>query len=155
MKRAAPLRRKTPLQRSRSPLASSGRISRKEPIARRSRVRTRNRKRHAKNWTRAYHSPERVAFIKALSCIVTGMRPSVNAHTVTGGASRKADYTTIVPVTQAVHDRAHTHGWAEVLGCSRESVKDILAAHAAETQAKWLYFTEQVTPAPTQTETDR
>lgn len=141
MKRS-PLKRKTPL-RSRSPLASSGRISRKEPIARRSRVRTRNHKRHAKNWKRAYHSTERVKFVKQLPCIVTGMRPSVNAHSVTGGKGRKADYTTIVPVLAEIHDRAHDRGWAEVLGCSREAAKLLLSAHSAETEARWQHYLQE------------
>lgn len=142
MKRT-PLTRKTPL-RSRSPLAPSGRISRKEPIARRTRVRTRNVKRHERNWKRAYHSPERVAWVQAQPCTVTGEPgPCVNAHTFTGGTGLKAEYTTIIPVLDSVHRAAHNKGWAFVLGCTPKAVRLLLSVHAAEIQAKWLAYAER------------
>ena len=141
-----PLKRKEWLQRSRSPLVSSARISRKEPVRkRRARVRTRNTKRRTTNWQRAYHSAARVAFVKSLPCAITGdtgYPRRVNAHTRTGGAGRKADYWTIIPLAPYLHELQHRKGWMAVVANDRrwsaEHVRDTLAVIAAETQSLWL-----------------
>jgi hypothetical protein len=111
-------------------------------------VKKRNPKRHASNWKRAYHSQERVEFVQALPCVVTGETPSVNAHTFTGGTSRKGDYTTIIPVTAAIHQLAHDQGWNVALAkCGKfpsvHRMRDFLRALAAETQAAWLAYADR------------
>lgn len=136
------LRRKVSLKPSAPPRRSSGRISRKEPIIRTKRARWRNTKRHDREWVRAYHSVERVEFVKALPCVVTGEPgPCVNAHTLTGGTSRKGDYTTIIPVLASVHDAVHHRGWAWVVANDRRwttaQVRRFLAFEAANTEAAW------------------
>lgn len=58
-----------------------------------------NGKRKTREWTRAYGSKERVAFVKSLACANCGIVGySQNAHTKNGGAGRKGDYTTIIPL---------------------------------------------------------
>ena len=71
-----------------------------------------NQKRKASAFARAYHSKERVAFVKALPCVVCHQTPSDNAHIENGGMGRKADYTTIVPLCRTHHRRLHILGRA-------------------------------------------
>ena len=77
-------------------------------------TRTLQRDRKAAAFKRCYGSRERVAFVKALGCAVCGwdtkearpgQRHSIeNAHTRSGGASRKADADTIIPLCWTHHD---------------------------------------------------
>jgi hypothetical protein len=82
----------------------------KSAFPKRAPIKKRNDSRKAKEWARAYESPERVEWIKALPCVVCGKRPSENAHTVTGGMSRKANADTIVPLCKAHHRELHKAG---------------------------------------------
>ena len=146
------IRQRKPLQRkkwlSRSPLVSSARISRKEPVRkRRARVRTRNTKRHKTNWQRSHHSAARVQWVKQQPCAIsgaTGYPLRVNAHTVTGGTSRKANYDTIIPLDARLHAKQHQQGWAAVfqqVGIVVTDAQDMRAwlwSRAAATQTRWL-----------------
>lgn len=98
--------KRTPLKRAK-PMAKASR-----PIARKAKVKARNRKRHSREWVRAYGSQDRVKFVKSLPCVVTGCgnAPSENMHTGTGGAGRKGDADTIVPACAEHHRFAHQHG---------------------------------------------
>lgn len=90
--------------------------------------------RRKREWARAYHSIERVCFVKSLPCLVTGQTGCENAHIVGGGMGRKADYVLIVPLIPAMHAQLHS------IGASQFSVLhglDLFAA-AAETHRRWL-----------------
>lgn len=114
---------------------------RKPPKARaklkRGRVKRSNPTRKAKNWTRAYGSPERVAFVAGLPCIVGLLchyaHPRENAHIGTGGMGRKSDADQIVPLCRTHHAALHRlgRGWFE------QSFSVNLASHAATTEAFW------------------
>lgn len=84
-------------------------------------------------WLRAYGSEDRVEWMRAQPSIISGKRPSVNAHTRNGGISRKADANTIVPITDEEHRLVHQHGWS-YFGLT----PDQLDEHAAETERRWL-----------------
>jgi hypothetical protein len=66
--------------------------------------------RKASEFLRIYGTKERVEWVKSLPSIVSGRTPCVNAHTSTGGMGRKADYTTIVPLTHEEHEELHRKG---------------------------------------------
>ena len=71
---------------------------RRTPL-RKTRVRKVNRPRKAREFARCYHSRERVEFVRSLPCANCGIVGySQNAHTENGGAGRKGDYTTIIPL---------------------------------------------------------
>ena len=93
-------------------------IPRRKPLLKSGKPKAVNRKRKAKNFARAYHSKARVEFVKSLPCTYCwGLSPffamapgtSHNAHTVGGGTSRKADYTTIIPLCASHHTRYDEH----------------------------------------------
>ena len=91
-----PLRRKTPLK-------SGGRVN---PV---------NRKRRTSEFARCYGSTERVAWVQSLRCACgCGGTPCENAHAVGGGASRKADADTILPLTHRCHQKVHDKGWSAI-----------------------------------------
>lgn len=77
------------------------------------RVKPINGKRKAKAFPRAYGSDERVRWVKSLPCVVceargvTQQSPTENAHTKSGGMSRKADADTIIPLCTAHHSELH------------------------------------------------
>src|SRR3990172_3171843 len=71
------------------------------------RPRSRNGPRSEAEFVRAFHSDERVRWVQSLASCYSGERPCVNAHSRTGGASRWADYQTIVPLTKKEHDALH------------------------------------------------
>lgn len=79
-------------------------------IKRKARPRPRNPKRKAREFARAYGSPERVAWIRAMSCLVCRDTPSENAHVTSGGMGRKADADTIVPLCARCHGELHRNG---------------------------------------------
>lgn len=91
------MRRSSPPRRSARPKRST-------------RPKARNVKRRSAEWTRAYHSPEFVAWIREQPSVASGKGPCVAAHSVTGGMGRKADAMTIVPLTDAEHREIHQHG---------------------------------------------
>jgi len=85
----SPLRRRTPLARS--------------PMKR--------GKRKPSEFARIYGSKERVAWVKALPCIICTNRPCENAHTESGGMARKAGYATIVPLCRIHHRMYDERVW--------------------------------------------
>lgn len=100
----------------------------------REKVKKVNPGRRKREWARAYHSIERVCFVKSLPCIVTGQTGCENAHIVGGGMGRKADYTLIVPLVAAMHAQLHS------IGASQFSLLhgvDLFAC-AVETERRWL-----------------
>ncbi len=143
------IRRRAYIKRSRPVRASTRNAARKQP-KRGARIAARNPKRHKTNWARAYHSAARVAFVKSLPCVACGHEPParcVNAHTYSGGMGRKADYLTIVPLCAPCHVRQHAQGWNVTLSRNAQyqtiqKPNDLLAALAADTEAKWQAFQE-------------
>lgn len=131
MKRT-PLKRKTPLRARGSSLSGP-----RKSTLRRSRVRTANPKRKRSEWKRAYHSAERVAFVKALPCVACGFDGfplRENAHTVNGGAGRKGDYVTIIPLCKSCHTKQHRKGWSALFGAN-PSLQIVL--HCQATELAW------------------
>lgn len=96
-----------------------------------------------REWLRAYGSEERVQWVQQQLSVATGKYGCVNAHTETGGTSRKADFETIVPLTWAEHEELHQHGQRTF-----EAKYGIdLKAAAADTQRRWLIH-ERTTTRP-------
>jgi hypothetical protein len=104
-------------------------------------VRKVNKKRRSAEWTRAYDSPDFVAWIREQPSVVSGKGPCVAAHTENGGMSRKADARSIVPLTDAEHKELHRIGiksFEAKYGAS-------LAFHAARIWQRWLASTQHQT----------
>lgn len=120
----------------RSPMPPrTARLAPGAPPARRTRMKARNADRKAREFARCYHSVERVEWVKSLECAVPSCwRVNIeNAHTVTGGAGRKADAHTIVPLCGPHHRELHqvgTHTFQSVHGVD-------LAAVAARVAQAW------------------
>ena len=83
----------------------------------------------------AYHSVERIQWVRRLACVVPGCetRPAENHHTRAGGMGMKAHYSTIVPLCHHHHQQLHTIG---VLTFERRYGLD-LAQEAAAVQTRW------------------
>jgi hypothetical protein len=81
---------------------------------------------------RIYGPPDRPLWVRMQPSVISGKRPCVNAHTRTGGTSYKADYTTIIPITDEEHKLVHQHGWS-YFGLTQ----DQLDQFAAETEERW------------------
>ncbi len=124
---------------------------RSKPKARKP-VRKSNAARKRREFARAYHSAERVEWVKALPCVACGVVGfSENAHVASGGAGRKADASQIVPLCS--HDTPYGS-----YGCHRslhnlghktfELRKDVdLDAAAENTERLWqLRSAESATP---------
>ncbi len=115
----------TPLQRSRTPIA-------------RGPVKRVNRKRKASAFERAYHSKERVAFVKSRPCFVANGQCCggiENAHVTKDGSEgigRKSGYRCIAPLCHSHHRELHQIGPAfePEYGVS-------LVFAAAQTQLAW------------------
>lgn len=100
-------------------------------------IRPVNTERHEREWSRAYHSLERVLFVKRLPCIACGVRRCHNSHIENGGKSRKADYDKIVPACRTHHDELDNGNGRAAF----EAKYDVyLEACAAETERQWLAF---------------
>lgn len=138
----------------RSPLRpSSLPIARKAYLKRGKRPRTANPKRKAREFERAYHSEERVLFVKGLPCCACKVvGHSENAHIETGGIGRKADYTKIVPLCgMRVWKTPLSENW--YIGCHRrydelrqnftERWQLDMDAEARRTGLAWLAHTEE------------
>lgn len=98
--------------------------------------------RRKKEWARAYHSKERVEFVKSLPCWKCGAcGQSQNAHTVTGGKSRKADYDTIVPLCA----RCHTAHDLHLYPFNIDGVRGAVRFHALEVELSWQESREACT----------
>lgn len=107
-----------------------------------------NRKRKDREFSRVYHSEERVLFVKGLSCVIdspwclegweNGERVE-NAHIRTGGTGRKAGYTEVVPLCESHHRHLHRVGRATF----EKHYHIDLGKLAAETQSRWEAHTEE------------
>jgi hypothetical protein len=101
----------------------------RKPIARKTPLRTtakpkprkaiQRKRRTDAEYERIYGSEARVQWVQSLDCACgCNGSPCVNAHSVTGGTGRKADYTTIIPLTDKCHRLQTDHGW-EKIGMTR------------------------------------
>jgi hypothetical protein len=88
---------------------------------------------------REYGSAARIAWVSALPSVVSGHGPCVNAHTATGGVSRKAHHSSIVPLTVAEHDELHQHGQQTF----EAKYQVDLRGEAARVDAAWLALAEE------------
>jgi hypothetical protein len=120
MKRSAPLKRHARLAPGRGPR----RVVRPKPV---------NRERRREEFQRAYGGAERVAWVKALPCIVCVSIPSENAHVKSGGMGRKEDARFIVPLCHHCHRELHAIGVASFQDRHRLD----LLAWAARVDAWW------------------
>lgn len=107
-----------------------------------------NRTRSADAFERCYHSEERVEWVKTLFCIVPlCLKACENVHIEGDGASRKADYTKIVPCCRGHHrtrkDSLHNLGREAFEG---EHLVD-LAALALDTERNWRRYAGHAFPA--------
>lgn len=93
------LRRKTPMKRGRSLGSSRSSGTKRKP-------------RSPEEFARIYGSKARVEFVKRLPCAACGYdRDRCENHHIRGdGVSRKADYTTIIPLCAICHDLWHDKG---------------------------------------------
>lgn len=91
------------------------------------------------NWLRAYGSEERVEWVRRQPSFISGKHPCVNAHTRTGGMSRKADSSTIIPITDEEHQLVHQHGWSH-FGLTQEKLDEMAAIveRAWQVYKTWL-----------------
>ncbi len=119
-------------------------LTRSAPLPRGKRPKARNRKRQAKAFAYAYHSTERVEFVKDQECAACGrLFASENAHVLgNGGMSRKGHYTTIAPLCGPV---AGTIGCHRMYDLYREEFDKFFPAFdpeavAAQTERAWLAY---------------
>lgn len=108
--------------------------------------RAKNVKRSADEFTRCYHSDERVEFVKSLPCVVAGCdKPSENAHIEGDGAGRKASYTKVAPICGGHHrtrkDSLHSLGREEFEGTHLVD----LGALALDTERCWRRYVGHTT----------
>lgn len=94
--------------------------------------------RTALEFRRIYGSKERVAFVQTLPCVICFARPSVNAHTASGGMGRKAGFESIVPLCHHCHRIQHDRGWSAL-----NVVRDELQRLAKMTQERWVFFSDR------------
>lgn len=117
-------------------------MKRTAPLKRNSGVRKQNPARRKREWVRAYHSKERVAFVRGLRCAVRECRnfPSENAHCATGGVARKADAKTILPLCFWHHIDLHQMGQATFQTTFGIDLKE----EAAKCESDWQEFKSQL-----------
>lgn len=80
----------------------------KTPFKRSGRIKP--KKRSAVEFARVYGSKARAAWVKSQMCFLCSDVPCENAHIVTGGMGRKAEYTKIVPMCKPHHAMLHRMG---------------------------------------------
>lgn len=141
--------KRTPMPRRKRPLISRSRPAQGRGIGstlkRSGRVKPVNRKRRASEFKRCYHSKERVAFVKSLSCIVRTIPGHVsafhlgeieNAHVGRrAGGSRKGPFTEIAPMCRRHHHIFHEG--RESFLAAYAMTDELLMTHARLTQALW------------------
>lgn len=132
--RHKPVRRKTSL-RPKTP----------NPL-KRGRIKPTNPKRKAKAFAKAYHSEERVEFIRTLPCAVDwcDATRSDNAHIAGAGAGLKAGYVLVIALCRAHHTRLDTHpegrrGFEQEYGLNLPQI-------AQTTHAAWLKYAAMAYP---------
>ncbi len=96
--------------------------------------------RSASEFARIYGSRARVAWVKTLGCVVSNpvcaTQPIDNAHTRTGGTSRKANAETIAPICRWHHRELHRIGQRSF----EQKYYLNLASEAAQTEREWQNF---------------
>jgi hypothetical protein len=127
----------------RTRLSSGSGLTRSSRIARKARIRPRNPKRRKSEFARTYGSRERVRFVKSLACVFcTMLSPFVglamvgkseNAHTVSGGKGRKADYDTITALCRQHHRMYDEY----VAPLDQPAVREAIKATCAEVERRW------------------
>jgi hypothetical protein len=92
---------------------------------------------------RKYGVPERREWMTRQPCMFCGKRPSVSAHTRTGGTGRKGDAETTAPMCTKCHDqydgRTRPFGRASFLA-SIGWTRDAVDAYAALVELRWQAF---------------
>lgn len=104
------------------------------PPAKPRRVKRKNVKRSKREWERAYGSKQRVEWVKSQPCVACWKTPCENAHIVTGGMGRKADYDQIVPLCRYHHRVLHNEG---LYIASQLWHRTSLVEDAAHTAREW------------------
>lgn len=94
----------------RKPLSRGKPPTSRKPLPRNSAPKKVNRARRSAAFVRCFGSDERVEWIQGQGCCVCGTRPSENAHAIGGGAGRRADAASVVPLCQAHHRELHRAG---------------------------------------------
>jgi hypothetical protein len=123
----------------RSPLKRHARLAPGRGPRRVVRVKAVNAARKRREFARAYGSAERVAWVKTLVCAVAGrgldgcFGPIDVAHVGNGGAGRKADAASTVPMCRGHHCEQHQYGVRRFEAKYRVD----LAAHAAVVERAW------------------
>lgn len=84
-------------------------------------------------FARIYGSKARVEWVKDQPCVVCGFVPSENAHIVTGGMGRKADFDTIIPLCRFDHRVLHRFGRRPCESLTGKTLEQL----AAQTEAAW------------------
>lgn len=97
-----------------------------------------NTARKAKEWQRAYGSPERCDFVNWYGCVVCGYTPCENAHLENDGMGRKANYDLIVPLCPTHHREQEGRTQA----FQRDHDIDLYAL-AAQVEREWQSYTRR------------
>lgn len=118
-------------------------LNRKTELKRGGPIKPRNKDRKAREFARAYHSEDRVLFVKhGLRCCVPYCYrlPCENAHIEGGGMGRKAHYTKVVPFCPYHHREFHRLGSKDAFERHhRERDRDFdLDVEAQWTDEMWL-----------------
>lgn len=129
------------MKRPRKPLSRGRPPARRKSPIRKIRVKTSNPQRRKKSFARAYGGKERVRWVQTQPCCVAAYfavhRDLVdNVHIETGGAGRKADANTVVPMCRDHHRLLHQMGRAAF----EKRYNIDLGKLAQRTQARWLAF---------------
>lgn len=92
------------------------------------------KKRSAAEYSRIYHSKERVAWVTSQPCIACHRTACDGHHITVKGMGIKADYDQIVPLCRSHHSAIHAHGpktFAALVGVDLEQA-------AADCESRWL-----------------
>jgi len=144
MKSSTPKSRKAIRRMSEKRFAQLGGKAFSTIVAKPRRQSVKRKPRSPEEYARIYGSKARVAFVKSLGCVYcTALSPffglatagrSDNAHTVSGGKGRKADYTTIIPLCRNHHRMYDEHRGP----LANQTVRDVMKSAAAEVERMWL-----------------
>ena len=103
-----------------------------------------NATRAASEFTRTYHSEERVMWVQSLPCVVQPCsHPSENVHVEGDGAGRRAGYESVVPMCRSHHRELHRVGVTEFEGTFYVA----LAEMALETERAWRRYAAHAVPS--------
>lgn len=124
-----------PPRTTRMPARGKGGLRQLKPIPR---TTLRSKPRSADEKRRIYGTPQRIAWMHASPCVITGRVPCEIVHVRSGGTGRKADARFTVPMVAELHRELHRIGVLSFEAkYARELAGHSLAAHAARIQAEW------------------